>query len=166
MRTRWARLRAAFRQAGSLPEVERQAFVERLRADAAELAAELARLLEGADSGVDLDVPIRAAAEGAADSLGENGPGGAAVDEDARERLGPYEIVRRIAAGGMGEVYLARRADDEFHQQVAIKRLARYLVTPTMLARLKGERQILAEHRRFKHAALGYDRRTKGPAVE
>lgn len=37
------------------------------------------------------------------------------------ERLGNYELLRRLDAGGMGVVFLARRADDTFEQQVAIK---------------------------------------------
>jgi serine/threonine-protein kinase len=39
-------------------------------------------------------------------------------------RLGPYELVRRIATGGMAEVYLARRAGPHgFQKMVAVKRI-------------------------------------------
>jgi eukaryotic-like serine/threonine-protein kinase len=39
-------------------------------------------------------------------------------------RLGPYELVRRIATGGMAEVYLARRAGPHgFQKTVAVKRI-------------------------------------------
>ena len=39
-------------------------------------------------------------------------------------RLGPYELVRRIATGGMAEVYLARRAGPHgFQKIVAVKRI-------------------------------------------
>ena len=36
-------------------------------------------------------------------------------------RLGAYRITREIGHGGMGSVYLAARADDVFHKEVAIK---------------------------------------------
>ncbi len=36
-------------------------------------------------------------------------------------RMGAYELVRGIGRGGMGEIYLAHRADHEFRKQVAIK---------------------------------------------
>ncbi len=42
----------------------------------------------------------------------------------APERLGPYELVERIATGGMAEVYLARRAGPHgFQKIVAVKRI-------------------------------------------
>ena len=36
-------------------------------------------------------------------------------------RLGPYELLRRLGAGGMAEVWLARRADGAFKREVALK---------------------------------------------
>jgi eukaryotic-like serine/threonine-protein kinase len=35
--------------------------------------------------------------------------------------FGPYRIIRELGRGGMGAVYLAERADGEFHRQVALK---------------------------------------------
>jgi len=46
-------------------------------------------------------------------------PGGPAPQLDAGTRLGAYEIVARIGAGGMGEVYLAR--DTRLGRSVALK---------------------------------------------
>jgi eukaryotic-like serine/threonine-protein kinase len=70
-------------------------------------------------------------------------------DEDPPEplaglRVGPYEIVREIGRGGMGAVYLATRADDEYKKQVAIKVVKRGMDTEVVLHRFREERQILA----------------------
>jgi len=66
------------------------------------------------------------------------------------ERLGNYELLRPLQAGGMGVVYLGRRADDVYEQQVAIK-----LIRPVhlsaqadfrrqLISRFEDERSILA----------------------
>jgi serine/threonine-protein kinase len=60
------------------------------------------------------------------------------------ERIGPYRVVRVIGSGGMGVVYLAERADEQYRQQVAIKVVRQRLVYPEIAERLVGERQILA----------------------
>src|SRR4029077_9388285 len=59
------------------------------------------------------------------------------------QRLGSYRVVRLLGAGGMGEVYLAERDDDQFHRQVAIKMVAASIASPEVLARFSGEREIL-----------------------
>jgi serine/threonine protein kinase/Tfp pilus assembly protein PilF len=59
------------------------------------------------------------------------------------DRIGPYRILRTLGVGGMGEVYLAERADAEFEQQVAIKVVHGSL--RGVQSRLKIERQILAQ---------------------
>jgi serine/threonine protein kinase len=61
----------------------------------------------------------------------------------AGTRLGPYEIVALIGAGGMGEVYRAR--DTKLHRDVAIKVLPdRFASNPERLARFTREAQTLA----------------------
>src|SRR5262252_9212729 len=58
-------------------------------------------------------------------------------------RLGPYEIVAFIDAGGMGEVYRAR--DTKLHRDVALKILPDALaLDPDRPARFKREAQVLA----------------------
>src|SRR5262245_25689658 len=58
-------------------------------------------------------------------------------------RLGPYEIVAPIGAGGMGEVYRAR--DTKLGRDVALKVLPEVLAAdPERLARLHREAQVLA----------------------
>ena len=58
-------------------------------------------------------------------------------------RLGPYEILAPIGAGGMGEVYRAR--DTRLFRDVAIKSLpAGFAADPERLARFRREAQTLA----------------------
>lgn len=59
-------------------------------------------------------------------------------------RLDAYRILREISHGGMGEVYLAERADDQFRKQVAIKIIRHEMATPDLLRRFRQERQLLA----------------------
>ena len=61
------------------------------------------------------------------------------------ERLGAYVIVQELGRGGMGAVYLAKRADGQFHKRAAIKVLKRGTDTEEILRRFRIERQILAE---------------------
>src|SRR5206468_6260273 len=58
-------------------------------------------------------------------------------------RLGPYEIVALIGAGGMGEVYRAK--DSKLGRDVALKVLPETFVNdPERLARFRREAQVLA----------------------
>jgi len=58
--------------------------------------------------------------------------------------LGRYRIGRKLGSGGMGDVYLAERADQEYQQQVALKIVRGGLFSPQIQSRLRMERQILA----------------------
>ncbi len=54
------------------------------------------------------------------------------------KRLGPYEILAPLGAGGMGEVYRAR--DTRLNRDVAVKVLPEHLAQdPQFLARFKEE---------------------------
>src|SRR6185295_14380846 len=69
----------------------------------------------------------------------------------AGTRLGPYEIVSAIGAGGMGEVYRAR--DGKLNRDVALKVLpAAFVLDPDRLARFKREAQVLAS---LNHPNIG-----------
>src|SRR6187431_143931 len=58
-------------------------------------------------------------------------------------RIGPYEVVAPIGAGGMGEVYRAR--DTKLNRDVALKILPQAFASdPERLARFKREAQVLA----------------------
>lgn len=60
------------------------------------------------------------------------------------QRVGAYSIVHEIGRGGMSRVFLARRADGQFEQHVALKLLHPGLDTDIDRARFRAERQILA----------------------
>ena len=58
-------------------------------------------------------------------------------------RLGPYEILAPLGAGGMGEVYRAR--DTKLGREVAIKILpAAFAADPDRIARFAREARLLA----------------------
>ncbi len=58
--------------------------------------------------------------------------------------IGRYRLVREIGRGGMAVVYLAERADGQFVQQVALKRIQQGIDTDEVIQRFDQERQILA----------------------
>lgn len=59
-------------------------------------------------------------------------------------RIGPFEIVRQIGYGGMGSVYLARRIEGGFEQEVALKLLKFGMAAEQAVLRFVDERNILA----------------------
>ena len=75
---------------------------------------------------------------------GRAGDGARVGDSRIGDRVGPYRILRRIAQGGMGTVYLAER-EDHFKQRVALKMIHPDKVSDAVLQRFYAERQILAD---------------------
>src|SRR6266852_5669618 len=61
-------------------------------------------------------------------------------------RLGPYELLQRIATGGMAEVYVARRAGPHgFQKTMAVKRiLPQYARDPDFVAMFIDEARVCA----------------------
>src|SRR5208283_1705929 len=59
-------------------------------------------------------------------------------------RIGAYLIEKEIGEGGMGTVFQAVRADDEYQKRVAIKLVKGGFASSSAIARFKAERQILA----------------------
>jgi serine/threonine protein kinase len=67
-------------------------------------------------------------------------------------RIGSYRLIHEIGRGGMGSVYLAARADEQYESNVAIKLVRAGYDTDFVLRRFRGERQILA---RLQHPNIG-----------
>ncbi len=133
-----ARLRVIkdhFERVVDLPADQRSAILDELRTGDAELAEEVQSLLEAHDrTGLDPQESGEALRRAAA----------ASTDPWAGARVGVYQVVRRIGVGGMGSVYEAARADEEYQKRVAIKFLHRYTDDDGIRRRFRAERQILA----------------------
>src|SRR5687767_15395955 len=112
---RWRRLDALFDAALACSPEDREGFVARSCGDDATLRAELAALLEAHAASGPLDRPPASLAE--VPTLAAPSPSVL----PAGARLGPYEVLDMLGAGGMGEVYRAR--DPRLGREVAIKRV-------------------------------------------
>jgi tetratricopeptide (TPR) repeat protein len=127
---RHQRAKALFLEACELPPQEVPAFLEARCGGDHQLREDLTRMLAADDD----DGFLKSSALPDA---------GISLDRIAGER--GYKLLRRLGAGGMGEVWLAERADGEFRQQVAIKLMqANAQYSREALRRFRAERQILA----------------------
>jgi serine/threonine-protein kinase len=123
-----------FERAASLPPEERRAYLDEACAGNASLRDEVESLLAADDeAGEFLEEPALPGLELPRPEL-----------PPAIERAGPYRILRRIGEGGMSEVFLAVRDEDEYKKSVALKLIRSDLDREDMLRRFRTERQILA----------------------
>src|SRR3546814_12912879 len=58
--------------------------------------------------------------------------------------IGPYKLERLLGEGGMGQVWLASRADGLYQRRVALKLLSPGLAAPNLLLPFTPQRKILA----------------------
>jgi serine/threonine-protein kinase len=131
---RWARVEEIFHTASELSPPARATYLHQACAGDADLRAEVQALLDSAD---EPDLLLRAVTHEASQLLESTSTEGRAI--------GPYRVVRRLGQGGMGAVYLAIRADDQYEKQVAIKLIrAGHEQRAGLLRRFLNERQILA----------------------
>ncbi len=136
---RWERVTDAFGRLAELNEAERLAALVTLATADPGIHDDVASLLVSSDHvGDRFDQPT---------FLGDL----ADLTEPAMSgrRIGPYLITREIGHGGMGAVWEAQRADDQYQKRVAIKMVAMGRDTAAMLGRFRHERELLArlEHR-------------------
>jgi eukaryotic-like serine/threonine-protein kinase len=71
-------------------------------------------------------------------------PAPSVADQFVGQQVGSYRITEEIGSGGMGAVYKAARADDQYRTEVAIKLIKRGMDTDAVLRQFRNERQILA----------------------
>src|SRR6184192_3629107 len=136
-RKHWEKVQALFEQALELPETERAKFLEQKCIGDDALRREVESLLEShASAGAFIDERSRFFSEEDFQNGDQAVPAG--------QLIGAYRIVREIGRGGMGTVYLAERADEQYKKQVAIKLIKRGMDTDSVLRHFRNERQILA----------------------
>ncbi len=141
---RWLRIDELFAAALEQPSAIRESFVRQVSGDDHDLYREVTSLLHAA-------IAAESALGDSASTFAR--PLLSVVTTDRAERdegveegtaFGAYRILREIARGGMGAVYLAERADSNFRKHVAIKVVKRGVDTDEVLQRFRAERQILA----------------------
>jgi eukaryotic-like serine/threonine-protein kinase len=133
----WQQVKEILACALELPPPQRESYVEAACASDPLLLHEVQRLLEAerqAGTGF-LNLPTRSVALEIDDTP---------HDKMSGRRVGVYQVAEQIGAGGMGEVYRAFRADDQYSKQVALKVVRSGQGSRFVFERFKNERQILA----------------------
>ena len=133
----WQKIDHLLEMTLDLPAGERAIFLEQACAGDAGLRAEIETLLRAHDQATGfIERPPATEMAEVFDMGGREDLSG--------QRIGPYQLISELGRGGMGVVYLAARADDEFRKQVAIKLVGYGPQNAPVMRRFRRERQILA----------------------
>src|SRR5688500_4636351 len=129
----WSRMRELFDAALALPPEQRSEYLSAQCGENHALREELQKLLDSHGTAQNFLEPE------AADAFATVG----GFDALKGRRLGPYHVLARVGAGGMGEVYKCR--DTRLNRSVAIKILsARIAAAPAFRARFQREARAVA----------------------
>ncbi len=139
-RERWQHVRKVLEQALETDAQERARYLDEACGGDAELRAEVESLLEADERASSGFLTGRAI-----DHVAGAATGSRDADDSLRgTRIGSYLVLEEIGHGGMGTVYRAVRADDQYSKQVAVKVVRGGLGDKLAIQRFKAERQILA----------------------
>lgn len=131
---RWKKIEEVCFEAMGLEDKERESYIISACGEDGELLSEVRSLLQQSESEI-FSIPLVSVASSFVFSN----------DQSTGDRsIGPYQLIREIASGGMGQVFLAIRNDDEFKRFVALKLIRKELIDEDILNRFYAERQILA----------------------
>lgn len=134
----WEQVKQIFAEACELPEEARPAFLAEACTGDPDVRREIESLL-AAQSGIGASFLAEPAAGEVLGLIGQR-----EIAEWIGRRIGAYQVLAELGSGGMGTVFLAARADDEFKRRVAIKIIRRGLNRAEIVSRFRQERQILA----------------------
>jgi eukaryotic-like serine/threonine-protein kinase len=137
----WVALSALLDEALELPRDGRTHWIDDLPSGHDAIRTRLRRLLANADS-IDAGTFLRTIPKfDAENSRAMPEDGGS---EPAPDAVGPYQVVRKLAEGGMGTVWLAHRTDLMVNRPVALKLPRGAWLGDGLAERLADEREILA----------------------
>jgi serine/threonine protein kinase len=136
---RWQQIKAVLAQALELEQSRRDEYLAQACGSDRLLREEVERLLlADAMAGERFLEDSALAAEGPLNAED-------VADPWVGRRVGSYQIVDALGSGGMGEVFRAVRADDQYRSHVAIKVVRAEHGSGLVIGRFKTERQILAD---------------------
>src|SRR5580698_5614862 len=140
---RWQKVERLYHAVLECEESERAAFLARACGDDEVLRREVESLLSyGGRSEKFIE---GSALDAVASALAGDGEDSASAESRIiGRRISQYRIVEQLGSGGMGEVYRAVRADDQYQKEVAIKLVRAGADSGLVIGRFKNERQILA----------------------
>jgi serine/threonine protein kinase len=131
---RWQEVKRIFDAAAELEPEKQEAYLASTCEGDLDLRREVSALLASLqDAGTRYDGPV----------VGVD-PRALGVDPMVGRQFGPYKVLRRLGMGGMGAVYLAARADEQFRRLAAVKAIRAELVDDHTRRRFENERHTLA----------------------
>jgi serine/threonine-protein kinase len=142
----WSELEDIFQNALKMPASERVNFIEIQAKDNERLKQTVLMMLRDSENA---DQYFDKLQEGIADGLEEK----KADVYQAGDIVDKYKITEPLGRGGMGQVYLAERNDQQFEQKVAIKCFSPEEVKQNFFESFRNEKQFLAN---LNHAAIAH----------
>lgn len=143
---RWQQVETLFHEALPLPSLQRRPFLESRASGDARIVDAVLRLLDAQSTAASVfDTPLTLT------PLLSAAPEAAPPSSLTGSLCGPWRVGRLLGSGGMGDVYLAQRADLQFEMAAALKVVRRGFDSDHTRRRFAAERQILA---RLEHPAI------------